>query len=62
MSSYEEVGQTLSTAIASLGTVQRCRDGESSYSIVADDLRLVGVLPESQQAEGGHQCADGVLA
>lgn len=61
MSWYEEVGQTLSMAIARLDATQRCREGENSFRTFADDPRLVGLLPASQQAEQGHQCADGVV-
>lgn len=60
MSWYEEAGQTLFMAIARLDATQRRTEGDNCSSTVADDLRLVGVLPASQQSDQGHQCADGV--
>jgi hypothetical protein len=60
MSWYQEVGQTLSIAIARLDASQRRTERENCSSTVVDDLRLFGVLPASQQANQSHQSADGV--
>lgn len=59
MSWYQEVGQTLSIAIARLDATQRRTERKNCSSTVADDFRLVGVLPASQKADQGRQCADG---
>lgn len=61
MSWYEEVGQTLSRAIARLDAIQRRRGCENSYITCTDDPQWVGPLPISQQTDQGRQCSDGVV-
>lgn len=60
MTWYEEQHHKLSVTIARLEAIEWRLEREIRSSAVADDLRRVGLLPASQQADQGHQCADGV--